>query len=74
MAGLGRYKLTDALPHPHRKAGSPRSGRPKSSREESAEQTREAEESRKARGMSASSRERMVDIGRGNQQAGRQGS
>jgi hypothetical protein len=38
-----------------------------------AEQTREAKESEEARSVGASNRERMVDIGRGNQQAGRQG-
>ena len=38
-----------------------------------AEQTREAKESEKAHSAEASNRERMVDIGRGNQQAGRQG-
>jgi hypothetical protein len=41
---------------------------------QAAEQAREAEESRRARTAQASNRERMVDIGRGNQQAGRQGS
>jgi hypothetical protein len=37
-----------------------------------AEQTREARESEAARRAGPSNRERMVDIGRGNQQAGRQ--
>jgi hypothetical protein len=37
-----------------------------------AEQVREARESAQARNAEASSRDRMVDIGRGNQQAGRQ--
>ena len=39
-----------------------------------AEQAREADEGRQARGAGPSNRDRMVDIGRGNQQAGRQGS
>lgn len=39
-----------------------------------AEQAREAIESRQACEAPPSNRERMVDIGRGNQQAGRQGS
>ncbi len=39
-----------------------------------AEQSREANESRQAREASPTNRERMVAIGRGNQQAGRQGS
>jgi hypothetical protein len=37
-----------------------------------AEQVREARESAEARNAEASTRDRMVDIGRGNQQAGRQ--
>ncbi len=37
-----------------------------------AEQVREARESEQARNAEASTRDRMVDIGRGNQQAGRQ--
>jgi hypothetical protein len=37
-----------------------------------AEQVREARESAQARNAEASTRDRMVDIGRGNQQAGRQ--
>lgn len=74
MSGLGRYRMIDAMPQPQRKTSSPGSGRQKSSQTANAEQTREAAESRKARGTQASSRERMVDIGRGNQQAGRQGS
>jgi hypothetical protein len=37
-----------------------------------AEQAREAREAESARNALASNRERMVDIGRGNQQAGRQ--
>ena len=49
------------------------SGKPEATHEVAAEQIREAKESEKARGAVASNRERMVDIGRGNQQAGRQG-
>jgi hypothetical protein len=37
-----------------------------------AEQVREARESNQAKNAEASTRDRMVDIGRGNQQAGRQ--
>jgi hypothetical protein len=37
-----------------------------------AEQLREARESSQAKNAEASTRDRMVDIGRGNQQAGRQ--
>lgn len=39
-----------------------------------ADQAQEREESCKAAEAAASNRDRMVDIGRGNQQAGRQGS
>jgi len=46
-------------------------GRPVPNHETSAEQTREAKESSDARDAEPSNRERMVDIGRGTQQAGR---
>lgn len=48
-------------------------GKPEPTHDVAAEQMREAHEAATARGAVASSRERMVDIGRGNQQAGRQG-
>ena len=51
-----------------------RSGEVEPSHEVVAEQVREREESRKARGAEASNRDHMVEIGRGNQQAGRQNS
>ncbi len=41
--------------------------------ETKAEQQRESRENKDARDATASNRERMVEIGRGNQQAGRQG-
>jgi hypothetical protein len=92
MAGLGRFKMTDALP-PEQRAraeatqpdaagppgptGRPRKGKRKTaggaaSRGSDAEQVREARESAQARNAEASTRDRMVDIGRGTQQAGRQ--
>jgi len=49
----------------------PEQGRPVPTHETSAEQAREAKESSDARDAEALNRERMVDIGRGNQQAGR---
>ena len=73
MAGIGRYKLSDAMPKPQKEGGK-KGGRPMQAPEIAAEQTREARESEQARSAEASNRERMVDIGRGNQQAGRQGS
>lgn len=99
MAGLGRFKMTDALPPEQRAAAEPsrstdsdqpgtparagkgtRKGRGKASgraarpavRGPDAEQVREARESTQARNAEASTRDRLVDLGRGNQQAGRQ--
>lgn len=50
-----------------------RHGKPTDSHDLEAEQARVAEEQAKAKEAEASIRARMVDIGRGNQQAGRQG-
>jgi hypothetical protein len=49
-------------------------GKSSATRGLTAEQVREARESTQAKNAEASTRDRMVDIGRGNQQAGRQGS
>lgn len=73
MAGIGRYKLSDAIRRPA-KAGGDRGGRPVPPRGAAVEQAREAAEGEKARSTGVSRRERMVDLGRGNQQAGRQGA
>lgn len=51
---------------------SKKGGKPEPAHDLTAEQTREAQEAETARNAAVSSRERMVDIGRGNQQAGRQ--
>jgi hypothetical protein len=51
-----------------------RGGKPVPTHESTAEQVREAKERAEARDAEASNRDRMVDIGRGNQQTGRQGS
>jgi hypothetical protein len=99
MAGLGRFKMTDALPPEHRAnaqssqpsddsqaspTGPARKGKGKGKGKSSgkaakatskgldAEQIREARESAQARNAEASTRDRMVDIGRGTQQSGRQ--
>jgi hypothetical protein len=87
MAGIGRFKLTDALPQqpqldesqwtgPERgvPGGKSRRGKAKNKGQQSSEALREAKESAQARNAEASTRDRMVDIGRGNQQAGRQRS
>ena len=47
-------------------------GKASGTQEQAAEQLREARESSKAKDAEASPRGHMVDIGRGNQQAGRQ--
>ena len=49
-----------------------RAGKPEPTQHFAAEQAREAHEAEMARNAVASNREHMVDIGRGNQQAGRQ--
>jgi hypothetical protein len=99
MAGLGRFKMTDALPPEQRvnaessqsdnygqtgSTGPARKGKGKGKGKSSgkagkspsqgldADQVRDARESAQARNAEASTRDRMVDIGRGNQQAGRQ--
>jgi hypothetical protein len=94
MAGIGKFKLTDALPKqpvetsegsaPSLRLGAKgagkaqqrskkaKTGKATGTHELAAEQLREARESAKARNAEASVRGHMVDIGRGNQQAGRQ--
>jgi hypothetical protein len=64
-SGTGKSSPADRPPNP--------GGKPEPTHDVAAEQSREAHESEAARNAVASSRERMVDIGRGNQQAGRQG-
>jgi hypothetical protein len=49
----------------------PQSGKQQPGHDLAAEQAREAQEAAKARNNEASIRDRMVDIGRGNQQSGR---
>jgi len=73
MSEIGNYKLTDALKGSRHAADDPKGRKPAPTHEVAAEQAREAQESEKAHNAEASTRERMVDIGRGNQQAGRQG-
>ena len=71
MAKFGRPKLSDATPKPPQ-TGKKKKGKPVPTHEVAAEQVREATESARAHQAEASIRDRMVDIGRGNQQAGRQ--
>ena len=76
MAGMRRIKLADAIARPRRGAASAiaRGGKPVPDHETVAEEAREARESARASSAQASIRDRMVQIGRGNQQAARQGS
>ena len=69
-AEIGKHRFSDAIPRQTSEAVARAQACP---HETAAEQTREAKESEKAHSAEASNRERMVDIGRGNQQAGRQG-
>jgi len=82
MAGIRRFKLSDALPKPLAESSrSARGGKKKakageagSAESTAAEQARQIHEASLAKNAEASTRDRMVDIGRGNLQAGRQRS
>jgi hypothetical protein len=74
MAGIGKHKLSDAIPRPQPGPAIDKGGKPVPTQETVAEEIQKAGESAKAKAAEASIRDRMVDIGRGNQQAGRQGS
>ncbi|SIO13296.1 hypothetical protein SAMN05444166_2627 [Singulisphaera sp. GP187] len=73
MAMFGQYKLSDAMRQSRRKVGGEKGGRSVVTHETAAEQIREGKESEEAADAGVRNRDRMVDIGRGNQQAGRQG-
>ena len=75
MAEIGKHKLSDAIPDPQRVARpADEGGKPAPTHGTAAEQAREAAETAEGqRRPGVDSRDRMVDIGRGNQQAGRQG-
>ena len=73
MLRFGKYKLSDAVRQFYRKASGGKGGKPVPAFKTAAEQVREAQESSEAAKAGVSSRDRIVDIGRGNQQAGRQG-
>jgi hypothetical protein len=70
MAKSFRPKLSDAISKPA-ETGKKKKGKPGPTHDVAAEQVREAAESARAQQAEASIRDRMVDIGRGNQQAGR---
>ncbi len=73
MSDLGKYKLSDALTPSKEEIVEDQGGHPTPTHEASAEKAQATQESDEARDAEASNRERMVKIGRGNQQAGRQG-
>jgi hypothetical protein len=68
MAGKNKPSNSPASPR------GDRGSRPKPTHDTTAEQVREAQERQKARNAEASNRDRMVDIGRANERAGRQGA
>ncbi len=75
MTDLSKKKLSDAFRRTFpAAAGKRRRGKPTATQASEAEQIRETQESEQAAAAEASIRARMVAIGRGNQQAGRQGS
>ena len=71
MAKTNEHKLSEAITRQRPRARGAQRDRPAPTYESVAEQTREAKENQEARVAEASIRDRMVDIGRGNQQAGR---
>jgi hypothetical protein len=74
MSEIGKHKLSDALkPRKGGKAAT-HEGRPAPTPADTAEQAREAHERDAARNAEASNRDRMIKIGRGTDQAGRQSS
>jgi hypothetical protein len=75
MSGIDKNKLTDAhrSERPHRGLGHGPDHLSLPDGKTAVKQTREAKESEQARCAEASNRDRMVEIGRGNLQAGRQG-
>jgi hypothetical protein len=73
MSVIGKFKLSDALAQFIRKGAGKLRRKPVETLATTAEQTRELKEGEDARNAEASIRARMVEIGRGNQQAGRQG-
>ena len=66
MAGIGRSRRSGAIARDPRRGGR-KGDRPETTHETAEKQVHEAREAE------ASGRERLVDIGRGRQEAGRQG-
>ena len=74
MSGIGKFKLSDALGKDAAalKKAAKAKGKEKEAGAVAGEQAREALEAAQAKNAEASIRGHMVEIGRGNQQAGRQ--
>jgi hypothetical protein len=74
MSKIHKMKLSDAI-SPETAEPAPESphGKPVPNHATVAEQTRETQEAKEATKAKRSIRDRMVEIGRGNQQSGRQG-
>jgi hypothetical protein len=70
MSSIGKHKLVEALSGQQDGSGG-RRRLPKGTGRLKAEQLREASESRKAENAQGAHRDRMVEIGRAGQQAGR---
>jgi hypothetical protein len=73
MSGPEKFKFVDAIKTPEGESAEAHGGKPAPSHATEAEQVRESHEASEAKNAQASARDHMVDIGRGNQQAGRQG-
>lgn len=71
MSSIGKHKLVDAMTGQQGGIGGRGRRLPKGSDRLKAEQLREASESRKAENAQGGHRDRMVEIGRAGQQAGR---
>lgn len=68
-----KHKLSDAIPKPTDEKAHTHGGKPTETHDVTAENVREQQEAQEAKAAEGSIRDHMVDIGRGHQQAGRQG-
>lgn len=73
MSDSHKPRLSDAIPHAEFHGPADHSGKPYPNHETVAEMAREAHEVHEAVNDQPTIREKMVEMGRGNQQAGRQG-
>ncbi len=73
MSGIEKHESSDATHQGHSRSGGPEEGGKPVSDHAAAEQSREAQEAKEAVEAEGSIRARMLHIGRGNQQSGRQG-